>query len=233
MLFKDKIIAAIKAKFPAINLSKKRLDAIADSIEKKVIDDETKIDAALDDFNHYNPLADMAKADDTMRNLNAKVKELEKPKDNKEKTETTTTEPVDDGTPSWAKALIEQNKTLASDLAALKGDKIANSIRSEATKKLSEIPESYWSKRALPEKAEDLDAFVTDVQTDYGAFTQELTNKGLAKFQAPAAGSGGAATAASGGAGGKGTAVVSPEVKAYGDQQKALREAQAKNRPTI
>ena len=70
---KEKIIASIKAKFPAVNLSKARLDAIAAILEKKVTD-ESEIDAKLDEFNEYNPLADIAKQDDAMRNMQNKLK---------------------------------------------------------------------------------------------------------------------------------------------------------------
>jgi len=227
MLFKDKIIAAIKAKYHAINLSKKRLDAIAAKIEEKVIDDETKIDAALDTFNEYNPIAEIAKQDDITRGLEAKVKAVATPKKD-DKTETpqkpAAEEAADDGTPAWAKALIEQNKTLAQDLAAIKGEKAANSMRSKATEKLKDIPASYWGKWPLPEKDEDLDAFVADVETGYQALTKDLTDQGLAVMQIPKTGGG-----VNGGGGGadKNSKVVSPEVKAYVEQQKAAAQAQA------
>jgi len=229
MLFKDKIIAAIKAKYPAINLSKKRLDAIAAKIEEKVIDDETKIDAAIDTYNDYNPIADIAKQDDIQRNLEAKVKAATPKKEEKtEPVKPATEEVVDDGTPAWAKALIEQNKTLATGLAALQGEKVASTMRAKATEKLKEIPASFWAKATLPQKEEDLDAFVTEVQTDYTAFTQELTNKGLAQFQTPAAGA--AAAGGAGGAAGTASKTVSPEVKAYAEQQQKQREQQAKSK---
>lgn len=212
---KEKILAAIKAKFPAVNLSKKRLEAIAAKIEAKVIDDETKIDAALDAFNEYNPLSDMAKQDDTLRNLEAKVKAAAPAK----KDEPVKVEPVvvDDDTPAWAKALIEQNKILSTGLAALQGEKAVSSIRAKATEKLSEkgkeVPASYWGKRTLPEKEEDLDAFVNDVQTDYTAFTKELTEKGLSVVGAPRTGTGAV--------GGGVTKEVSAEIKGFVATQQA------------
>jgi hypothetical protein len=179
---KDKILAAIKAKFPKVNLSKARLDAIAAKIEKEVIDDETKIDAAIDDFNKYNPIDEIAKTDDKIRDLESKVKKPAPAKkegdDNPNPPEQETTETPTD-TPAWAKQLIEGNKTLAEKLAKLEGEKVANTIRGKAADQLKDIPESYWVKRALPEKEEDVETFVQDVKTDYEAFTKDLTDKGL------------------------------------------------------
>lgn len=202
-MFKDKILAAIKAKFPHVNLSKKRLEAIAAKIEAKVIDDETKIDAALDVFNEYNPLVEMAKQDDTLRDLNSKVKAAPAKKDEPAKVEPVV---VDDDTPAWAKALIDQNKTLAADLAVIKGEKALSSIKAKATEKLKDVPTSYWGKRALPEKEEDLEAFVTEVQTDYTGFTKELTEKGLSIVGAPRTSAGPAVA---------GSKEVSPEIKGF------------------
>lgn len=193
MNFKDKIIAAIKAKFPAVNLSKKRLDAIADKIQEKVIDDETKIDAAIDTFNDYNSIAEIGKQDDIQRGLEKKVKEgspkkEDKPADSGKPDQGKPTEDPDDNTPSWAKTLIESNKTLAGEIAVLKGEKQANIIRSQVKAKLTEVPESYWGEWALPEKDEDVDAFVTKATEKYTAFTKELTEKGLDNIPTPGAG---------------------------------------------
>lgn len=209
---KEKILAAIKAKFPHVNLSKKRLEAIAAKIEAKVIDDETKIDAALDVFNEYNPLVEMAKQDDTLRDLNSKVKAAPAKKD-----EPVKVEPVvaDDDAPAWAKAMIEQNTRLVNDLAAIKGEKAAASIRTKATEMLNEkgkeVPASYWGKRALPEKEDDLEAFTTEVRTDYAAFAKEMTEKGLSVLSAPR--SGAPVTV--------GTKTVNPEVKQFMENKKA------------
>ena len=197
---KEKIIAAIKAKFPAINLSKPRLNAIAAKIEAKIIDDETKIDGALDTYNEYNPLADIAKADDKLRDYESKLKGKKEDTTTEEKKEVA---PPEDA-PEWVKALMEQNKAFAQSLAALQGEKIQTSIKSKATEKLKDVPGSYWGKRAIPDKEEDLDAFVTEVTADYAQFKQEMTDQGLSVLSAPRAG--GASQAAN---------KVSPEIQAF------------------
>jgi hypothetical protein len=181
---KEKIIAAIKAKYPAINLSKKRLDAIAAKIETKVIDDETKIDAALETYNDFNPLADIAKQDDAIRNYEAKLKNQQPPKNDKPDPEPA---PPDD-TPAWAKSLIESNKTLSEKLAAIEGEKKVSTIKSTIASKLKEVPSTYWEDWAIPDKDEDVDGFIEKVNTKYTAFTKDLTDKGIAVVPMPGSG---------------------------------------------
>ena len=173
---KEKIIAAIKAKFPAINLSKKRLDAIAAKIEAKVIDDETKIDASLDAFNDFNPIADIAKQDDVIRNYEAKLKGQHEKKEDPEKKDNPE---IPDDTPAWAKSLMESNKTLAEKLAAIEGKERHTSIKSAIALKLKDVPANYWEDWQIPEKDEDIEPFIEKVTTKFTAFTKDLTDKGL------------------------------------------------------
>lgn len=216
MTIKEKILAAIKAKYPGINLSKKRLEQISAKIEAKVGDDETKIDAELEAYNDYNPLADIAKHDDQVRTLQAQVKPAKK--DDKPDTETDKDD-VPDDVPAWAKTIIQQNKTLTADLAAIKGEKVANTIREKATAQLKDVPVSYWGKRALPENEEGLEAFVTDVTNDYTTFTKEMTDKGLSVLSTPKAGSGGA--------GGGTDKAVSADIKNFVEKQSNRSDKQA------
>jgi len=212
---REKIIAAFKVKYPGINLSKTRLAAIATKIETKVIDDETKIDAALAAMDEVYPFADIAKDDDKVRTLEAKLKtpagETPAQKAAREAAEAAAALETDKDTPAWAKALIEQNKTLAQDLAAIKGEKVANTIKGKATELLKEVPVSYWGKRAIPETEEALQDFVTEVTTDYAAFKKDMTDAGLSVLSAPKTGTGG----------GDGAKAVSPEIKAFADKQAA------------
>lgn len=221
---KDKILAAIKAKFPGVNLSKKRLEAIAAKIELKVIDDESKIDAALATYDEYNSLAELAKQDDALRNLEAHKKANPGKKEDPIKPIEVVEPPLDENTPAWVKLILEQNKKLSEGLAAIQGEKAQSTIRTKLTTLLSEkgkeVPASYWGKRAIPEKEEELDAFVTDVQTDYSAFKKELTEQGLSVLSAPRAGQGASAA-------GGGSKEVSPEI------QKFVASTQAKAVPIV
>lgn len=186
---KEKILAAIKAKFPAVNLSKKRLDTIVAILEKKVTD-ESEIDAKLDEFNEYNPLAEIAKQDDAFRTMENKLKtpgqnppkkEGEDPKEEKQ----------DDDTPAWAKGLIESNKQLSQKIETLEGEKKATSIRAKLDTQLKDVPASYWGKRKMPEKDEDIEAFVTEVNADYSAFSKEMTDNGISLLPKPGGGGSG------------------------------------------
>lgn len=208
---KEKILAAIKAKFPAINLSKKRLDQISAKIESKVLDDETKIDVALDQYNDFNPLADIAKQDDAHRTLEAKLKTAaQNPKEKDEPDPTV----LDADTPTWAKTLLESNKKLAESVQKLEGEKRQATIKDTIAGKLKDIPASYWNKRALPENDEKLEDFITEVKSDYKTFAQELTDKGLAHIPLPGGGAPPAKKEA-----------VSPEIKAFSEKQKAPEPA--------
>lgn len=218
---KEKIIAAFKVKYPGINLSKKRLEAIAIKIEAKVIDDETKIDAALAAMDEVYAFADIAKDDDKVRTLEAKLKtpagETPAEKAAREAAEAAEALKVTDDTPAWAKALIEQNKTLAQDLAAIKGEKVASTIKGKATELLKDVPVSYWGKRPIPESEEALQDFVTEVTTDYATFKKEMTDTGLSFLSAPRTGAGG----------GDAAKAVSPEIKAFAEKQAAQAKATA------
>jgi hypothetical protein len=210
---KEKIIAAIKAKFPTVNLSKKRLEAIAAKIEAKVIDDETKIDAAITTYDEYNPLVEIAKQDDTIRSMESKLK----PPVKKDEPIVPPVPVITDDTPEWAKAMIEQNKLLAAGLSALQGEKVATTMRQKAIEKLKDVPASYWGKRVIPEKEEEMDAFVADVQTDYTAFKKELTEAGISVLSVPKSGETPDPTK---------TTTVSPEIKAFAEKQAAQQKTE-------
>lgn len=180
--------AAIKAKFPKLNLTKKRLDLIGDKLEPKVTTELT-LDALIDSFNEFQPIEDLAKLDDKVVTAEQKLKEAKNPpKKDEEKVPEEVTTPAD--MPDWAKPLFEQNKKLSESLASMQKEKSQGTIRQTATEKLKDIPVSYWGKRAIPEKEEDLEAFVTEVTTDYGAFTKELTDQGIKVMPKPVSGGG-------------------------------------------
>jgi hypothetical protein len=180
MALTEKIIERIKAKFPGINLSKPRLDAIAAKIDAKVEDDETKIDAQLDAYNDFNPLADIAKQDDTIRDLKSKVKTAAKPQPTK--TDEPADEPIVDDTPKWA-------KTLMTELAQLKAEKAQTTIQSQLKEKLKDInPLVSWEDWKQPEKEDDIAAFVEKVQAKATAIEKLATEKGLGALAAPKTG---------------------------------------------
>jgi len=190
MTIKEKIVAAIKTKFPKVNLSKARLNAIADKIEKKIIDDETKIDAAVDEFNDFNPFVEIAKQDDKIRELEGKLKPApeKKPGDETTTPVETTVIPDDEDVPKYMKTFIKNQEVLLEKISKLEGKTQAESIASKIEAKLKDVPKMFWSKRAFPTKDEDVDAFIEDVNTDLSEYNKELTEKGLAEIPIPGGG---------------------------------------------
>jgi hypothetical protein len=184
---KQKIIARIKAKFPGVNLSVKRLDEISAKLEAKITD-ENEIDAKLDDVNDVTPFADMAKQDDRIRDLEVKAKKtgIKKP----ETTDVDENEPgaakVDNGEeiPAWAKPLMATVQQLATG-------NVQASMRTKLKEQLKDVPETFYQRWTLPEKEEDLAAFVENVKADYSTFKQESNNNSFANnTHRPAGGNG-------------------------------------------
>lgn len=194
----DVFKAQLKAKTKAagVNLSQKRIDAYADRLHKKNPDvkEVAEHDTLIDELDELVSFADVAKEDDRVRTLEAKSRPTTKKKpqeeddeiDDEETEESSSGKKQRDRTPAWAKALMEK-------VDRLEGEKRVTSIKEKIAEKLKgkEIPEKFYSKRALPEKEEDLDTFVSEIETDWTELKQENNNLGLAGSSAPASGSGG------------------------------------------
>lgn len=192
---KEKIIAAIKRLFPGVNLSKPRLEKIAAVIEKKVIDDETKIDDTIRAYNEDYSISDIAKEDDAVRDLKAKNKLLsdgkstDKPKDEDNgKPGKGDTANNDDDVPSWAKTLIETNKSLQTTVQSLQADKAKTSTMDKLNKDLEGIPGVIWSKRMMPATEDEYTAFVADVKADWTAAEKDGLSANLKNLGNPGGG---------------------------------------------
>lgn len=177
---KEKIIAAIKAKWPAVNLRKKRIDDISARLEAKIAD-ENEIDAKLDELDAIFPFADIAKQDDAFAEAERKAKQVP-PKNEtpappkKEETET----PKEDEAPSWAKALmdkvdrLEKNKTsedLLTQYRAKANEIKDETMKAEKIKAFEDIVEFLPAEKAALKIAE-LDEFVPK-------FNQQLNDNAL------------------------------------------------------
>lgn len=184
---KEKIKARLKAKFSGVNLSKTRLDAIADKLAGKLDEnaDDAAIDAKLDEMNDFYAFADIAKDDDRLRQAEAKAKnEPAKTGDEpKPKTEPAKT----DDMPEWAKSLVESNKALTEKLAAIDAEKAKMTIaqRVSSHEKLKDVPKGYYEEWNMPTKEEEIDAFADRVATKYGEFSKDFTPARSTGFPAP------------------------------------------------
>lgn len=165
---RDKIIAAFKAKYSNVTLSQKRLDALADKLAPKITE-ETQIEAKLEELNEIFSFADIQKEDDRIRTLESQVKKQEKKEEPKKEPKKEPEEPEEYEMPAWAKALLDK-------VTKLEAEKQQSTIKQKLAEKLKDVPSALWAKRIQPEKEEDIDAFVADVENDYNTLPQLAVN---------------------------------------------------------
>lgn len=184
---KAKVVARIKALFPKLNLSQKRLDEISDRLAQKPADDadDAAIDTVINDLNDVLPLANIAKEDDRVRNLEIKMKAKGKKKtetqtetDEEEEEETE----IDANTPAWAKALIKQNQQLAQKVTQLETGKQTETKLSLAKKAFessdvlkgikSEEVKQRWINRFDLESEASFEDQVKDFESEYTELVQ-------------------------------------------------------------
>lgn len=89
-----------------------------------------------------------------------------------------------DDMPAWAKALLESNNSLKSELEAIKGEKTTNKRKSELDKVLNKAPEKIRQRytkdfeRMSFKDDEDFNAWIGDITPDVEAITNEYNTKG-------------------------------------------------------
>ena len=95
-------------------------------------------------------------------------------------------EPKNDVVPGWAKALLDQNKALADELSAFKGQKITETRLQTLEGKFAGVPDSYKNQRLADAKLfintlddNAFNEYLTKTESDIAAFNQELADKGL------------------------------------------------------
>lgn len=98
-----------------------------------------------------------------------------------------------DEIPAWAQALIDSNKTLSDQLAAIKGEKLTDTRRSKLETLLKGTKSFGESKlrdfrRMKFDTDDDFDEFFSEVEADLKAFNQERANAGLEKLGLPVGG---------------------------------------------
>ena len=138
MAVKPEIIKArLKVLFPKANLSTKRLDALAAKLAPMPVDDadDAAVDLILNQANDFNSFEEIAREDDRVRTLEARVNPTPAPAPtpSPEPTPTPTSIPAQaDDTPAWAKTLIETNQKLTADIEAIKTGKIIETKKQTA-----------------------------------------------------------------------------------------------------
>ena len=174
---KEKIIQKIRELFPNVNLSKERLDAIADKLAAKITE-EDQIVERVNDLNEVVPFAEIAKQDDRVRTLEAEAKKkaakpTDPPKEDPDKKDKS-----DDDPPAWAKALLEK-------VEKLEAGKIATSRREKVLEKLKDADEKYRNRvlrdfdRMRIDSDEDFETVLSDIESDFADFKQLQSDIGL------------------------------------------------------
>jgi hypothetical protein len=171
MLETFKVRLKAKSTAAGANLSKERIDAIADRLNQKFPDlkEEADHDKEIDERYDEVLFKDLAAIDDHARAKAAKDKKDKDAKEKKEEKSDPAEAKEDPNEPAWAKALREQNEKLSQKLEAIeKKDQQQTLAQKLATNpKLKDIPEVFWKKRKLPETAEEIEAFADEAVTDY------------------------------------------------------------------
>lgn len=221
----DTFKARLKAKLLTLgvnNLTQKRLDEIAARLHKKYPDitEEKDHDEKIDEFNELQPLDELAKHDDKVRTLETQVKKGPPKKDPPSNDGGTDPKkddpPANDDAPAWAKSLMQE-------VQSLRTEKVQGTIKSKVLEKLKDkVPDKFYGKRALPEKEDDIDGFISEIEKDWTDFKQEQVNAGLMSATPPSGGGSG------GGSGGKGNdPALDADIKAWAEKNKPAAKKEA------
>jgi hypothetical protein len=180
------IKARLKVLYPGVNLSNKRIEAIAAKIDAKVTE-EDEIDDALSTYDEYNPFAEMAKEDDRERLRLKKESETKTPEQiAAEKKEAEGNDPVvDPDMPAWAKALVTSTQALAKGLESIQGEKVANTRKQQYESKLEGVPAKVKAKALKDfakmkfETEDEFNEWLAETESDVEDMIQEESNNGL------------------------------------------------------
>lgn len=191
---KIRVIGRLRALFPKANLTKERLNAIAERLAKKPEDgaDDAAIDAVINDFNDNSLLSieDIAREDDRLRTLEAKIKDSnpEPPTPPTPHTPPTPpTPPTGDDVPSWAKAILDSNKKLETELEAIKSGKVTEGKKqmasqlfdaSDVLKGLKPELKQRWLDRINVDSETSIEDQITGLEEEYSELVQLSADSG-------------------------------------------------------
>lgn len=181
---KQKLFEALKTKFVGVDAQ------ILDRIATKKAEgqtDENQIPTIVEGVSFQDVLTSYGdfRAGDASKTAVTNYEKKHNLKDGKvieteEPTPTPQPEPVKpDDTPAWAKALIDQNKTLTEKIASIENKSTLEQRTAAIQAKAKEygIPESQAKRYSIPEDA-DLDEYFKDAK-------QDLSNIGFKDVKAP------------------------------------------------
>jgi len=174
----QKVKARLRVLFPKANLSQKRIDEISAKLAKKPADDadDTAIDLVITDANDLMDFEAIAKEDDRVRNLEAKIKQPTEP--NPTNPPTTDPKPKDDEeAPAWAKAMMQKMEAIEKgEVVKSKQSSILKAFEnSDVLKNLKPATKEAWLKRIAisDDLTEDqISEQISALETEYQELTQ-------------------------------------------------------------
>lgn len=189
---KKEILEALKAKFPGV--SDEILSRIADKLAKTVTKQE-EVATAVEGVTFQQVLESYGDSRATEAQKTAVTnyekkhglkdgKKIEESKPTEQSKPNEETKPGEEEMPSWAKALIESNKTLSDKLSAIEGEKVATSRKSSLEAILKNAPEKIRQRyekdfaRMTFKDDEDFNNWIGEITPDVEAITNEYQAKG-------------------------------------------------------
>ncbi|MDE6339637.1 MAG: hypothetical protein K2K97_07620 [Muribaculaceae bacterium] len=203
------VMSMLKPKVKAFGFTQKELQGIAAQIADNLTSED---DASDEDVNaeigkaieavlpilrlgqsYANRVINDSKKNEDEDNDDDEVEDDESSKPSKPNRSPKSKGKKSDDVPVWAQALIDSNKYLSDQLAALKGEKISDRRKAKLEKLLKDT--GKYGERILRDYArmtfkddEAFDEYFSDVEEDLKSENQERANKGLEKLGAPATG---------------------------------------------
>lgn len=186
---KNKILELLKPKFEGV--SETILGRIADKLSKTAKTDEN-VNTLIEGVTFQQILESYgdSRATEAQQSAVANYEKKHGLKDGKSVKTEPKAEPKaepkteDDDVPAWAKALIDSNNSLKSELEAIKGEKTTNKRKSELDKVLNKAPEKIRQRytkdfeRMSFKDDEDFNAWIGDITPDVEAITNDYNTKG-------------------------------------------------------
>lgn len=183
---KEKILIALKTKFKNLGFGDKAFEGVADYLATTITEEaniETGIAGVESLLKSFQGDIDK-RVNEAVAKAKAESSKQDPPKN----------DPPTEDVPAWAKALIESNKSMTEKIAAFESGKTKESLQAKAEKALKDkgIPDAFLKVAMKAFNAEDeekLNAFVSEVEADFGEFKQS-TNDRAFETATPPIGSG-------------------------------------------
>lgn len=183
----NEILEALKAKYPGV--SEAVLKVTANSMVKKGLSlpavEETTLEQVVTAYGDY-------RATEAAKTALKPIETKPQPTPGGEQGQGGA--PAPEAAPAWATELINQNKTFAAELAALKGEKVTTARKTQLDTTIAALPENLrapYKRMALDDLTdEQFTALQAEVKTEVEGIVAQVNASGVS-FAAPPAAPGG------------------------------------------